>query len=177
MCFIVSIWFNTSLLFFDRGFFCIMMDSTFSISAARIPSSYRNNISGGKERSQSMPLLLFPKNLNSWSITKSDCSSGISVLKVELWCPLHLQLRLAMNLWSSPGMTACLLNVKLVPHLENVPPAPRKNGATVGFQCSARIIIIIWWQSSSCYSSVLELLNFLRTRKATAELPMNVAVQ
>ena len=160
-----------------------MMDSTFSISAARISSSsYRNNISGGKERSQSVPsqsvpLLLFPKNLNSWSITKSDCSSGISVLKVELWCPLHLQLRLAMNLWSSPGTTACLLNVKLVPHLENVPTAPRKNGATVGFQCSVRIIIIIWWQSSSCYSSVLELLNFLRTRKATAELPMNVAVQ
>ena len=144
-----------------------MMDSTFSISAARISSSsYRNNISGGKERSQSVPLVLFPKKLNSWSITKSGCSSGISVLKVELWCPLHLQLRLAMNLWSSPGMTACLLNVKLVPHLENVPPAPRKNVATVGFQCSARIIIIIiWWQSSSCYSSVLELLNFLRTRK------------
>jgi hypothetical protein len=43
-----------------------------------------------------------------------------------------------------PGVTACLLNVKLIPHPENVPVASGKNVATVGFQCNARVIIVIW---------------------------------
>ena len=48
-------------------------------------------------------------------------------------------------------MVVFLLNVKLVLHLENVPIAHGRNVAAIGFQCNARVIlIIIWLQSSSC---------------------------
>jgi hypothetical protein len=72
-----------------------------------------------------------------------------------------------------------LLNVKLVLHSMNAPVVHGKN-AVVGIQRKDRVIINIIMHGNNLPSVnyfVLELLNFLRTRKATAELPTKVAVQ
>ena len=72
---------------------------------------------------------------------------------------------------------ACLLTVGPVLHPKNVLIAPDRNVA-VGIQCNARVV-------NPCYELIiLQLLllspyahELLRTSKATAALPMNVAVQ
>jgi hypothetical protein len=76
-------------------------------------------------------------------------------------------------------VVAFLLDVKLLHHLENVLLARGKIVA-VGFQCNARVILIMISDSlpvATYTYTILELLNFLRTRKAIVALPINVAVQ
>ncbi len=70
-------------------------------------------------------------------------------------------------------MAAYHQNVKVVLHLANVPIADGENVVAGGLQRIANFLI------SNTYDSyfVLIFLNFLRTRRATAELPTKVAVQ
>ena len=77
-------------------------------------------------------------------------------------------------------MVVFLLNVKLLHHPENVLLARGKIVTAIGFQCNARVILIMICDSlpvATYTYTILELLNFLRTRKAIVALPINVAVQ